>query len=163
MKTRPSLRKAAARLNGLGIMAVASGAMMLASCAATTPTARIKKFPQMYEALPAAQQELVRAGEIRKGFSEEAVLLAWGKPSQKTVGEYQGKPVRKWLYTAYETEWRNGIGMGLGFGSFNFGRHGRRYLSSYYGLGPQLDYVRVASAWVRFMNGRVYDWERAER
>ena len=58
---------------------------LLAACS-PTPSDRIAKNMPVYQQLPKEQQVKVARGELEKGMSPEAVLLAWGEPEQKMAG-----------------------------------------------------------------------------
>ena len=61
-------------------LVVALLASFLAGC--STVESRIKSNPQIYTSLSAADQALVRQGQIREGMSKAAVFLAWGNPDR---------------------------------------------------------------------------------
>ena len=63
---------------------------LLGACS-PTPSDRIAKNMQAYEQLPKEQQAKVARGELEKGMSPMAVLLAWGEPEQKMAGRMNGK------------------------------------------------------------------------
>lgn len=63
---------------------------LLAACS-PTPSDRIAKNMPVYQQLPKEQQVKVARGELEKGMSPEAVLLAWGEPEQKMAGWSNGK------------------------------------------------------------------------
>ena len=59
--------------------------MLLAACS-PAPSDRIAKNMPAYEQLPKEHQAKVARGELEKGMSPMAVLLAWGEPEQKMAG-----------------------------------------------------------------------------
>ena len=61
---------------------------LLASCAPSTPEARIAANPAKYESLSSKHQQLVRQGKIDTGMSPDAVALAWGSPNRRFEGRF---------------------------------------------------------------------------
>ena len=90
---------------------------LLGACS-PTPSDRIAKNMQAYEQLPKEQQAKVARGELEKGMSPMAVLLAWGEPEQKMAGRMNGKNTERWIYTRSGTGWSVGLGGG-GFRSLS--------------------------------------------
>ena len=84
---------------------------LLAACS-PTPSDRIAKNMPVYQQLPKEQQVKVARGELEKGMSPEAVLLAWGEPEQKMAGWSNGKNTERWIYTRSGTGWSLGLGGG---------------------------------------------------
>jgi hypothetical protein len=80
-------------------LSLAASALFLAGCA--TPEQRISDHPEIFQTLGPRDQELVKAGKIREGMSQDAVWLAWGTPDQKATGVARGKPVETWIYNDY--------------------------------------------------------------
>lgn len=73
---------------------------LLAACA--TPEARIKRNQAVFDALPAAEQALIREGKVGVGFTPDMVLLAVGDPDQRwTRTDAQGR-AEIWSYTTYD-------------------------------------------------------------
>jgi hypothetical protein len=72
---------------------------VLASCA-INPQGRIDRDPQAFAALPAEQQDKVRAGEIGMGYSPAAVKLALGAPDRIVERETAEGRTEVWLYLA---------------------------------------------------------------
>lgn len=101
-------------------------AVVFASCAPSTPEARIAARPQLFEALPPRQQELVRQGQLAQGMGRDAVLLAWGRPSREYEGSEDGVSTLRWDYLGstpvYETSYFGGYGYGPRCGYGRFGR-----------------------------------------
>lgn len=81
----------------LSLLALA-GMLGLAGCATQTVESRKHERPAAYAALPQDLQHLVDRGEIRIGMNEDAVYLAWGKPSQILKSETAAGLVTTWLY-----------------------------------------------------------------
>src|SRR5690348_6438634 len=76
-------------------------ASLLAGC--STVESRIKSNPQIYTSLSAADQALVRQGQIREGMSKAAVFLAWGNPDRIRSGVRLGHPFEVWVYITERT------------------------------------------------------------
>lgn len=130
-------------------------ALISASCAPSTPEARIAARPEVFASLPAKQQEMVRQGHIDTGMGTDAVYFAWGRPSRVYEGGDEGAATLRWDYLGsspvYGTNFYGG-----------YGRYGRYGSYPYYGvgLGPEIAYVPYRRATVQFLNGRVRSWER---
>jgi hypothetical protein len=137
--------------------------LLFASCAPSTPAARIAAQPALFENLPARQQELVRQGRIDKGMGTDAVYLAWGRPSREYEGGEDGMTTLRWDYTGttpvFHTAYQGFPGFGYGYGYGRFGRYGG---APFYdiGIGPEVSYVPYRRATVLFREGRVSSWER---
>ena len=136
-------------LAGLAVFAISS-------CAPSTPAARIAANPAAYDALPAKQQQQVSEGQIARGMSPEAVLLAWGRPSRQIEQMRAEGPVERWDYTGSRPVYVNNF-----YGGFGYGRYGRcgRYSGIGMGWGPEVAYVPYLRASVWFKNGKVDEWE----
>lgn len=136
---------------------VSLAAVALASCAPSTPEARIAARPELFEQLPPSQQQLVREGRIAKGMGRDAVLIAWGRPSREYEGDDNGVPTLRWDYAGTTPVYQTGYIGGYGYG---YGRYGRR---SYYDFAvvPEIAYVPYRRATVLFRDGRVASWERS--
>jgi hypothetical protein len=80
-------------------LVLSASAFVLTSCS-TTET-RISEHPEIFQTLSPRDQELVKAGKIREGMSQNAVWLAWGTPDQKATGVAGGHPVETWIYNEY--------------------------------------------------------------
>jgi outer membrane protein assembly factor BamE (lipoprotein component of BamABCDE complex) len=75
------------------------GALALAACA--SPQSRIKEHPDLYAQLTPEQQALVQKGQIALGMSQDAVMLALGKPNRITERTDAQGTERVWHYTEY--------------------------------------------------------------
>jgi hypothetical protein len=75
--------------------------LFLAGC--LTVEDRIKKKPYAYAQLSSADQGLVRAGQVRSGFTRDQVYLAWASPDRVITGFREGHPYEAWVYTTYRT------------------------------------------------------------
>ncbi len=122
--------------------------LLLASCASTIQS-RVTHNPELFGKLSAADQQAVRAGQVREGMTKEAVFLAWGSPDRVSQGQREGKQVERWNYTELQTVFAPAIGFGYG----GFGRCGI-YDRFYYG-GPTFASVPVPGRAVEFLNGKV--------
>lgn len=138
--------------------AAAGAALLLCSCAIQSPQARIERNPELYEALPTKQKELVSQGQISKGMPKTAVFLAWGNPGRRGGGYRDDRHYERWDYASlrpvYTTTIYAGYGYGYGCGRRGYGRYG-------YGYAPSIEYIPEWAASVWFHNGRVESWERA--
>ena len=72
----------------------------------STPTTRIQKNLVAFNALPPAQQELIKKGEIAVGFTPTAVELALGEPDHVRIRTDASGTSEVWIYT----EWEDGDG-----------------------------------------------------
>lgn len=126
-------------------------AALLAACS-PTPSDRIAKNMPAYEQLPREQQVKVARGELEKGMSPMAVLLAWGEPEQKMTGRMDGKNTERWIYTKSGTGWAVGLGGG-GFRSRDSGVGTGIGVTMPLGSRPPVSYN------VLFENRKVIGWE----
>ncbi|GAA5478533.1 hypothetical protein [Haloferula helveola] len=134
-------------------------AAALASCAPSTPEARISANPSSYWKLSDSHQELVRQGRIENGMPPEAVELAWGRPSRRYDGQDGKTKTSRWDYAGSKAVYSTRYYGGYGYGPYGrYGRYGPRYA---YGLGPEVDFVPYRRASVWFRNDRVTKWERS--
>lgn len=136
--------------------------LVLSSCAPSTPRSRIEQNPGKFAALGKKEQGLVRQGQISRGMSPDAVILAWGFPSRRFEGSRNAKMTRRWDYAGSRPVYTTSLYGGFGYGFGGYGPYGRRgYSSGGFGVGPDVTYVpyRLASVW--FVNNRVDSWERA--
>jgi hypothetical protein len=149
-------------------LVLSASAIVLTSCS-TTET-RISDHPEIFQTLSPRDQELVKAGKIREGMSQNAVWIAWGAPDQKATGVARGRPVETWIYNDYT--YANapypypygpyGYGGYFGGGRIIFHRHGAHqfaiigdpfYDPFFYSYIPPR--VAYPSKTVTFSNGRV--------
>ena len=83
--------------------------LLLAGCATrSTIQSRKQERATSYGALSSEFQKLVDSGQIRRGMSEDAVYIAWGKPSQVLRQEDARGALTIWLYEGgwmEETRW----------------------------------------------------------
>ena len=130
----------------------------ISSCAPSTPQARIAQNPQVFAALPKKDQRLVEQGQVARGMSPNAVMLAWGYPSRRFEGVKDTKRTERWDYASTLPVYTSTFYGGYGYGHGPYGRH--HYSGYGYGFGPEVAYIpyRIASVW--FVNSRVDSWER---
>ncbi|MEX1114233.1 MAG: hypothetical protein WEB53_03220 [Akkermansiaceae bacterium] len=133
---------------------------VFASCAPSTPQARIDRQPEKFASLSKKDQDLVQQGLINKGMPPAAVELAWGRPDRIFEGSKNQQASARWDYTGTLPVYSSSIygGYGYGYGPY-YGRG--RYGNYGYGFRPEVAYIpyRMASVW--FINDRVDAWERA--
>jgi len=131
-------------------------AMLAASCAPNTPAARIDRNPGLYEALPAEHRKQVREGRIDRGMSEDAVLLAWGRPSRQLEMVRPEGPAVRWDYTGSRPVYASNF-----HGGYRRGRLGAccHYSAVGFGFGPEIIHVPTHRASVWFVDGKVEAWE----
>lgn len=136
--------------------------LIFASCAPSTPAARIAAQPAMFESLPGKQKDLVRQGQIAKGMGTDAVYLAWGRASRVYDGSDGGNATLRWDYNASTAIPSNSYGYfgpygwGYGYGAgWRYGRYPYPYFA-----GPDATYVPYRKATVLFREGRVDSWEK---
>jgi len=83
--------------------------LILAGCATRgTVQSRKQERANGYAALTPEFQKLVDEGRIRRGMSEDAVYIAWGKPAQIVQQEDARGVLTIWLYEGgwmEETRW----------------------------------------------------------
>jgi hypothetical protein len=137
---------------------------ILASCAPSTPEARIAAQPALFAALPAKQKELVRQGQIDKGMGTDAVYLAWGRASREYDGYEGSARTLRWDYNGSTPVYSpNGYFGAYGWGYGRFGPYYGHNPYHFYGIGvgPDVTYVPYRRASVLFRDGRVSSWERS--
>lgn len=141
-------------------IAILSMGLLLTSCVPSTPQTRIQREPGKFEALSSKQRALVEQGQISRGMPQDAVYLAWGRPSRVFQGSKNGKLTERWDYAGSQpVYYTNFYGS---YGGYYGPYRGRGYYGGYgIGIGPEVAYIpyRIASVW--FIDGRVDGWERA--
>lgn len=138
------------------LIAVFTG-LFLASCAPSTPLARIQQQPEKFEALSKKHRELVERGQIDRGMSQDAVFIAWGSPSSVFQGSNNGRATERWDYAGSRPVFTNTFHGSYGRLYGPYRRHGYDGM----GWGPEVVYIpyRIGSVW--FIDNRVDSWERA--
>lgn len=116
------------------------GSLLLAGCATSTIESRRRERADSFAALPPETKTLVNEGQVRRGMTQDAVYIAWGKPAQILQREDQQGMVTLWLY---QGGWMEET----------------RYWSHYYRV-PINDYQprTYVSAEITFLNGVVNSW-----
>jgi len=77
------------------------GLSFLVGC--STPQTRIRSNPELFNNLPAGDQELIKQGKVAVGFTAEMVKLAVGEPDRiYTRTDAAGKN-EVWVYTSYSS------------------------------------------------------------
>jgi hypothetical protein len=131
-------------------------ALFAASCAPSTPAARIEERPMAFEQLSDPHKELVQRGEIAKGMGMSAVALAWGEPSNRVEGIRGTRRTERWEYNASRPVVTNHF-----FGGYRSGYYGPyRYSGMGAGFGPEVVHVPYRKSTVWFIGGKVDEWER---
>ena len=115
--------------------------LFLTGCATSTIDSRKQERASAYAALSPEFKSLADGGQIRKGMTEDAVYIAWGKPAQILHQEDQQGAATIWLY---EGGWMEETRYWTG----------RRH--------PRLEHDYQPRAYVRaeivFVNGQVVSW-----
>ena len=73
---------------------------LLSNCASPV-SQRIANRPEAYQKLNEHEKQLVQKGEVGRGMTKDAVLLAWGQPDRSSTTVINGRPVEKWTYAGY--------------------------------------------------------------
>lgn len=139
------------------LLAVLAPLFLAVSCASYTPQGRISSRPDLYANLNTRDQALVQRGDIARGMTMDAVWLAWGSPSNKFVGDRNGKPQERWIYTLSEPVYTNSFFGSYGYGYGGYGRYGWRGYGV--GFGPEVVYEPRLNGSVTFINRKVDSWE----
>lgn len=132
------------------------GVCLLAVGCVTPSTLDSRKLERYtsYSELTSEQRTAVDLGNIKVGMTQDAVYIAWGKPSQVLTGESSSGNTVTWLY--HGTSYQEYSSWGYPYYGFYGGR--RRY----YYAGPSLTYEYYPRAYiraqVRFENGVVKEW-----
>jgi hypothetical protein len=79
-----------------------AGLVLLAGC--STPEARIKQNPTVFDRCTPDQQELIKQGKVALGFEVEMVKLALGDPDRITTRTDASGTSEVWHYETYETD-----------------------------------------------------------
>ncbi len=113
---------------------------LLTGCATSSIESRRRERASGYASLTPEMKTLVDQGQIRRGMTQDAVYIAWGKPSQMLQQEDQRGLVVFWLYHGGWLE-------------------ETRYWT-YHSRAPVTDYQprTYVSAEITFLNGVVDSW-----
>jgi hypothetical protein len=82
------------------VLLIVGGLMMLAGC--TSPQARIRQKPEIFNRLTAEQQAMIREGKVGVGFDKEMVRLALGEPDRVRERTDATGTTEVWNYVTYE-------------------------------------------------------------
>jgi hypothetical protein len=96
------------------------GALLLTGC--STTESRISEHRDLFNSLSPGDQQLVAAGQIRTGMSQNAVWLAWGSPDQRATGAMRSQMTETWIYVNYAPAY--GYGYGYPYGAYGPGFFG---------------------------------------
>jgi outer membrane protein assembly factor BamE (lipoprotein component of BamABCDE complex) len=134
-------------------IAAAACAVWLSGCA-VTPATRIQADPEAFAKLTPDQQAMVKQGKVGIGFTMDAVRLALGDPTHKTLLSNSAGNSEVWHYTEYQTVDGTALYTGYyhhwgpyfhGFGGGPYawgGPWGYPYFEDYYARVPR-DYLKV--------------------
>ena len=75
----------------------------LCNCTSTIES-RIQENPKLYSALTGKEKKAVSNGLILRGMSQDAVYIAWGRPSGVKEGNSNGIPMEKWRNSSLPLE-----------------------------------------------------------
>jgi len=132
-----------------------ASALVLTGCKSSTVETRRTERQGAYTALPADQRELVDKGQIKVGMTEDAVYIAWGKPTQIVTSEDQSGRATTWLYHGTMLEENR-------YWSYReVSRDGRVYLERY--LDRDYNSRDYISSEIVFQNGVVVRWRTLPR
>lgn len=114
--------------------------LLLTGCATSSIESRKKERAAGYATLSPEFKDLVSAGQIRRGMSQDVVYIAWGKPAQVLQLEDSQGLSTTWIYTG---------------GWMEETRYWYRYQRV-----PQIDYQprTYVRAEIIFVNGAVDSW-----
>lgn len=140
---------------------------LLSQCTPPSAVDRIARNPSVYMAQPKAHQSLIQRGELARGMSRDAVMLAWGRPSESFEGTEKGVNMERWNYLGSRTTYQDNFGMGFGnaWGGPWVGPWGGPFcggpgmFQSFY-YGPQAIRTPYQKATVLFVRDKVESWER---
>jgi hypothetical protein len=133
---------------------------LLASC--STVEDRIKEKPYAYAQLSPADQELVRSGQVRAGFTRDQVYLAWGAPDHVQVGYRNGHSFEAWVYTTYRTVYAGYYYPDYArFGFYHYYHYwpGFHYRYGFYDPYYDIDTIEVPYKTAFFEGNRCTGWE----
>lgn len=85
---------------------------VLSGC--STPQKRARNYPELMAALSPEEREMVEAGEVQVGFSEEMVLVALGEPDRRFTQRSASGEREIWVY--YTARRPTGVSLGVGAG-----------------------------------------------
>lgn len=137
------------------LFSLAALALAAFLCQCATPVnQRIAAHPASYQGLTDHEKNLVQRGEIRRGMSQEAVALAWGEPTRRTLSVIHGHPVEKWTYSGYVPTYGGQTAYDLGDGVRRRGFTGPLVVDDSLSGNDRLTDVRSGY----FYNGQLAAW-----
>jgi len=84
----------------IALFPLVSASLFFTAC--TTPTSRIKQYPEMFKAFSPEVQAKVQQGEVELGFTRDMAFLALDKPDRKYARQTEGGSVEVWSYVNEE-------------------------------------------------------------
>lgn len=125
----------------------------LCNCTSTIES-RIQEHPTMYSALTGQEKKAVSNGLILRGMSQDAVYLAWGRPSGIKEGNSNGAPMEKWRYSSLMPI----MSQRFLYNDYHSYHH-YEHCSPFY-HSTNVGYIPYTSAIVEFENNKVKSWEQ---
>ena len=127
--------------------------LFICNCTSTIES-RIQNNPQLYSALTWPEKKAVSKGLIIKGMSQDAVYLAWGRPSGIIERNSSGKSIEKWRYSSLMPV----VNQNFLYSDYHYYHH-YDHCSPFY-HSTNVGYVPYTSAVVEFENQKVTSWEQ---
>ena len=79
------------------ILLMCMAVALAAGC--TTPAARIRKNPDLFNSFPPEVQQNVRSGHIEVGYTKDMVFIACGRPDRVRMRKTDAGESTAWIYT----------------------------------------------------------------
>ena len=127
--------------------------LFICNCTSTIES-RIQNNPQLYSALTGPEKKAVSKGLIIKGMSQDAVYLAWGRPSGIIERNSYGKSIEKWRYSSLMPV----VNQNFLYNDYHYYHH-YDHCSPFY-HSTNVGYVPYTSAVVEFETQKVTSWEQ---
>jgi hypothetical protein len=147
-------------------LAIPFSCLLMQSC--STTGSRANEKAAAIGALAPADRQLAMRGEIHRGFSEDAVYVAWGAPSAKKVNNTAHGPQECWTYTTTFNGYGGGY-FGISRGLVH-GKNGDHYDTDNYYPAPDTAQTlggtpstEVPIKRVIFDNGKVVSYETTQQ
>ena len=125
----------------------------LCNCTSTIES-RIQENPKLYSALTGKEKKAVSNGLILRGMSQDAVYIAWGRPSGVKEGNSNGIPMEKWRYSSLMPV----MSQRLHYTDYHYYQHYEHGSPFYH--STNVGYIPYTSAIVEFENNKVKSWEQ---